>query len=109
MRLLIDGDSNSLDRSELELAAGIGSGVTVLVWCGAGCIGFVTCADQSYIRTAVNATTCCRVSGARHDRHVFASRRIFVKALIFALPFKRIRVMNRHAPTGRRKGQEEST
>jgi hypothetical protein len=30
------------------------------------------------------------------------------KSLIFALPFKRTGVMNRHAPTGRRKGQEKS-
>jgi hypothetical protein len=33
-----------------------------------------------------------------HDRHVFACRRIFERALIFALPFKPIRVMTRHAP-----------
>jgi hypothetical protein len=40
---------------------------------------------------------------------VFASERIFGKRLSLAVPFKPTRVMNRHAPTGRRKGYGEKT
>jgi hypothetical protein len=60
-------------------------------------------------RTIDSDSVLLRVRWEAQNRHVFACRRIFTNALIIALPFKRTRVMNRHAPTGRRKGHDEST
>jgi hypothetical protein len=81
-----------------------------LVWCAAECIGFVSCADRTYIRTIASATPCCRASGRdAHNRRVFACSADFPETAYFCLAFQADQSDESSCANQARKGHGKST